>query len=285
MNDSRANFIRDMRIRGSGAFSWLLREWNGLSSESRHALETPPPAEEAAYIELHDRICDSWKQRGVLVRAGREYPVEDVFYHSVYGWVLRGGEAKAYLGKISTPDRGRIIIGHRSYFSGASEVRGEDELKVGSYVSIAEGLYANASPDFHPTHLPAMLNFATEKRWTEDGLGMEIGFRAREQGARGISIGDDVWIGRQVRIFHGARIATGCVIAERSLVRGETEPYGVYAGIPAKLKKFRFPEAICARLLEIAWWNWSEDRILRNRKFFSTDLSRFDGSLDSLIQD
>jgi virginiamycin A acetyltransferase len=55
----------------------------------------------------------------------------------------------------------------------------------------------------------------------------------------GIIIEDDVWIGAGTVLLDGAIVRRGCVIAAQSLVRGETEPYGVYAGNPIRLIKFR----------------------------------------------
>lgn len=55
----------------------------------------------------------------------------------------------------------------------------------------------------------------------------------------GIEIGDNVWIGANCVILDGARIASGSVIAAGSVVKGETVPNGVYAGVPAKLKRLR----------------------------------------------
>lgn len=62
--------------------------------------------------------------------------------------------------------------------------------------------------------------------------------RIRDQGflasKGGIVIGDDVWLGANVVVLDGAVIGQGCVVAAGSVVRGELEPYSVYAGVPAK---------------------------------------------------
>lgn len=58
----------------------------------------------------------------------------------------------------------------------------------------------------------------------------------------GITIKDDVWIGCGVRILDGVVIAEGCVIGAGSVVTKSTIPYGIYAGVPAKLIKSRRDE-------------------------------------------
>ena len=66
----------------------------------------------------------------------------------------------------------------------------------------------------------------------------DTGRRIRDQGflpsKGGIVIGDDVWLGANVVVLDGAMIGEGCVVAAGSVVRGELEPYSIYAGVPAQ---------------------------------------------------
>ena len=50
----------------------------------------------------------------------------------------------------------------------------------------------------------------------------------------GIVIEDDCWLGSGVVLLDGALLRRGCVIAAGSVVRGEVEAYGIYAGAPAR---------------------------------------------------
>jgi acetyltransferase-like isoleucine patch superfamily enzyme len=43
-----------------------------------------------------------------------------------------------------------------------------------------------------------------------------------------------VWIGAQCLVCDNVTIATGCVIGGGSVVTRSTEPFGIYAGVPAK---------------------------------------------------
>lgn len=54
-----------------------------------------------------------------------------------------------------------------------------------------------------------------------------------------VVIEDDVWIGAGVRIRGGVRIARGGVIGAGAVVTRDTEPWGVYAGVPARLIRKR----------------------------------------------
>lgn len=51
---------------------------------------------------------------------------------------------------------------------------------------------------------------------------------------KGIVIEDDVWIGAHAVILDGVHVARGSVIAAGAVLAKDTEPYGVYAGVPGK---------------------------------------------------
>lgn len=78
-----------------------------------------------------------------------------------------------------------------------------------------------------------------------------------------IVIGNDVWIGCDVKIFKGVTIGHGAVIGACSLVNKDVPPYTVVAGIPARPIRRRFRDEDCRALLELAWWDWPEEKINR----------------------
>ena len=87
----------------------------------------------------------------------------------------------------------------------------------------------------------------------------------------GISIGSDVWIGNRVTILSGASIGHGAVVAANSLVNSNIPPYAVAAGSPAKVIKYRFTDEIIVRLLDIKWWDWPIEKIIKNKNLFLKD--------------
>lgn len=66
-----------------------------------------------------------------------------------------------------------------------------------------------------------------------------------------VIIKDDVWIGANVTILKGVSIEEGCVIAAGAVVTKNTQPYGIYAGVPAVRIHDRFSENDISRHLHL----------------------------------
>ena len=82
-----------------------------------------------------------------------------------------------------------------------------------------------------------------------------------------VVIGNDVWIGYGSTILSGVVIGDGAVIAAKSVITKNVPPYSIVGGDPAKLIKYRFPETVIAKLLEISWWDWSIAQIMEALPF------------------
>lgn len=70
-----------------------------------------------------------------------------------------------------------------------------------------------------------------------------------------VSVGNDVWTGHNVNIMAGVSIGDGAIIAAGSVVTKDVPPYAIAAGVPASIKRFRFPERTIERLLRLKWWD------------------------------
>ena len=117
-------------------------------------------------------------------------------------------------------------------------------------------------------------------------LGMGLKNAAQPQYTDSI-IKNDIWIGDEMMMLGGGMIENGCVIGARSLLppNFRSEPYGIYAGTPAKLIRFRFSEKVREALVNLAWWEMPLTWIRDNNEAFLKDLSLDDGrSLEVLAQ-
>lgn len=98
-----------------------------------------------------------------------------------------------------------------------------------------------------------------------------------------IILDNDVWIGTHCVILTGVKIGNGAIIAANSVVTKDVPPYGIMAGSPAKLIGYRFEPSIIKQLEELAWWNWPDEKIAKNKSFFENEIS--EESLSNLKHD
>jgi len=78
------------------------------------------------------------------------------------------------------------------------------------------------------------------------------------------TVGHDVWIGYGVTIMPGVTIGDGSIIAAKSVVTKDVAPYSIVGGNPAIEIRKRYSEVKIRELLEIAWWDWSIEKITQH---------------------
>ncbi|MEU6078098.1 CatB-related O-acetyltransferase [Micromonospora sp. NPDC047074] len=62
-----------------------------------------------------------------------------------------------------------------------------------------------------------------------------------EQHDRGVTIGDDVWVGTRAIILQGVTVGRGAVIGAGAVVTRSVPPYAIVAGNPARVIRLRWP--------------------------------------------
>jgi acetyltransferase-like isoleucine patch superfamily enzyme len=114
-----------------------------------------------------------------------------------------------------------ITIGDRTAVGAGSFLGGQGGIRIGSDVIMGPGVRI----------------FSENHRF--DALDKPI----RTQGVRrrGVTIGDDCWIGAGVTIVDGVTIGDGCVIAAGAVVTSSLPPRCVAGGVPARVIKERDP--------------------------------------------
>lgn len=86
-------------------------------------------------------------------------------------------------------------------------------------------------------------------------------------------IGHDVWIGTGSIVLPNVHIGTGSVIHAGSVVTRDVSPYAIVGGNPAQIISFRFKQSLIRELLELQWWDWPVEKILRNIELFTRNLT------------
>ena len=77
-------------------------------------------------------------------------------------------------------------------------------------------------------------------------------------------VGNDVWFGQNVTVMPGVHIGDGAIIAANSVVASDIPPYCVAGGNPCRIIRKRFDDELIAYLLELKWWDWPPEKIVRN---------------------
>jgi len=141
-------------------------------------------------------------------------------------------------------------------------------LSIGSFCSIADdvsifvGKHGRHTIDYVSTY-PIGVVFGRSPTKVESNT---------QFGDLSVVIENDVWIGRGAMILAGVNVGNGAVIAARSVVTRDVEPYAIVGGVPAKLIKHRFPPDIVRKLINLKWWEWSDEVIKERLAFFSTPI-------------
>ena len=64
----------------------------------------------------------------------------------------------------------------------------------------------------------------------------------------------------------GVKVGDGAIIASRAVVSKDVEPYSIVGGNPAQLIRKRFDDKTIHKLIKLAWWNWSFEKITEHAK-------------------
>lgn len=115
---------------------------------------------------------------------------------------------------------------------------------IGAFCSIAPGVnvvqnhamsYITTHPmvyygsDTNPVHAEKYTEYK-EKKWYFDGVTP----KGKIEKMRRITIGNDVWLGRNTIITNGSNIGNGVIAGAGSVIVKDVPDYAVVAGVPAK---------------------------------------------------
>lgn len=136
--------------------------------------------------------------------------------------------------------------------------------RIGAFCSFASGVSVVTN---HAVDIVSSHSFLSN-----DGLARRVGVEkaelSREQINKPVIIENDVWIGKDVKILSGIHIGNGAVIGAGAVVTHDVPDYAIVAGSPAKIIRYRFNDSQIEKLLQIKWWEWTDERIRENYHLF-----------------
>lgn len=149
-----------------------------------------------------------------------------------------------------------------------------DRLVIGKFCSIACGakfIFTSANHSLKSLSTYPFPIFFEE--WNLDMINITNAWDNKGD----IIIGNDVWIGYESVILSGVTIGDGAIIGTRAVVTKDVPPYTIVGGVPAKPIRKRFDDKTIAKLYELKWWDWPEERIKANLEIIqSGQIDKFD---------
>jgi len=151
-------------------------------------------------------------------------------------------------------------IGDYTYISDNSIL---SDTTIGKFCSIGPNLMCGWG--IHPTNgiSTAPMFYSTNK---PNGVTLSETDKIKEH--KKITIGNDVFIGANVTILDGVTIGDGAVIGAGAVVSKDIPPYAIAVGSPIEIRSYRFSESNIKNLLDIEWWNFSDEKLKEVEKLF-----------------
>ena len=148
-----------------------------------------------------------------------------------------------------------VALGDYSYVVNDSDIA---YASIGKFTSIAAMTRIN--PGNHPMQRVSQAHFTYRASAYFDDASDEADFFAWRRNHH-VTIGHDVWIGHGAIVLPGRTIGTGAVVGAGSVVTKDVPDYAIVVGNPARPIRQRFAGSIAERMLALAWWDWSHERL------------------------
>ncbi|WP_424832719.1 chloramphenicol acetyltransferase [Ruegeria sp.] len=130
--------------------------------------------------------------------------------------------------------------------------------RIGKFANIASFTRIGATD--HPMEKASLHHFLYRSADYWDDV-EDDGDWFAHRASRMATIGNDTWIGHAAIIKPEVTIGDGAVVASGAIVTKDVSPYTIVAGVTAKPVRRRFSEQVADRLMALAWWDWSHERL------------------------
>ena len=156
---------------------------------------------------------------------------------------------------------------------------------IGAFCSFAEGCcvhgnhpmqYITTHPMLYKGSPNAPLQNTIPYEEYEDAAWFFRGIHPRgELIEKRITIGNDVWLGRNVIICNYSNIGNGVIAGAGAVITKDVPDYAVDVGVPARIIRYRFEKTQIEALNTIQWWNWTDEEIRERYEDFYLPIDEF----------
>lgn len=158
-----------------------------------------------------------------------------------------------------------VVIGDYSYVNTYTEIASGS---IGRFSSIAS--FCSIGLNAHPLDWIS----TSPMLYSKLGLAPEAGYRDNRPAP---VIMNDVWIGTHAVILRGVKVGDGAVVGAGAVVTRDVPPYAIVTGVPAVVRRYRFPQEVVQRLLALEWWrdDVSLSRLSPIRRYAAPDFAKY----------
>lgn len=180
-------------------------------------------------------------------------------------------------------DKHRTNIGRHCY---GPICRNHPLIKtIGNFCSFAEGcdVVPNHEMKYITTHpiiyagqayddIDEQYTDYENEPWYLEGVSPKGGYVEKR---KRITIGNDVWLGKNVIITNGANIGNGVIAGAGAVITKDVPDYAIVVGVPARIIKYRYSQEHIDALNKIQWWSWSDQQIIERFDDFYIPVNEF----------